>query len=283
MRVSFHTLKIYEVYIDNLFLMNFVMNLYLYLLTARTLKRTATRLRITVGSLVQSLLFCILILMPGIPAGIKRFVGPMIVSIVSTAVIFRCKNAYELFRCTGYQFIYAFVLGGALKFLFTSVPVLRGRQENIWYVPGAGFFGYWMVSWWIAQVKRKKTVHLYTVHLCGYDGTITVKALADTGNSLVEPISGKPVSVVEDGVLDKLEGVKVPEKLKLIPYHSVGKENGMMEGYEIPEIVIEDDREKIRWQKVIVGISRNRISAGGQYQMILHPDLTESEDQEERK
>ena len=46
-----------------------------------------------------------------------------------------------------------------------------------------------------------------------------------------------------------------------------------MEGYEIPEIIIKGREESIRWQKVVVGVSRNRVSANGRYQMILHPDL----------
>lgn len=276
-------MKVYEIYIDNLFLMNFVMNLYLYLLTATTLRRTATRLRITAGSFIQSLLFCVLVLMPGIPAGIKRFIGPAAVSMASTAVIFKCRKPDEWLHLMGYQLIYAFVLGGCMKFLFSSVPLFRDRQESIWYILGAGFFGYQAVSWWIGQMKRKKAGRFCTVRLCGNGVSVSVRALIDTGNSLREPISGRPVSIVEDGILDCLVGVKAPEKLKLIPYHSIGKEHGMMEGYEIPEILIEEDGKKIRWQKVIAGISRNRISAEGKYQMILHPELTESEDWEESK
>lgn len=258
--------------------MNFVMNLYLYLLTAKTLKRTATRFRVTVISFVQSLLFCILLLLPGIPAGIKRFLGPVVVSMASTAVVFQCKKPDELLRCTGYLFIYAFMFGGTMKFLFATFPFLRGLQESIWCILGAGLVCYQAASWWITQMKKKRTAHLCMVRLCGHKNTVLVKALIDTGNSLREPISNKPASVVEKGILNQLEGVITPEKLKLIPFHSVGKNHGIMEGYEIPEIIIEMDGKKIRWQKVIAGISNNHISAEGKYQMILHPDLAESVD-----
>lgn len=104
----------------------------------------------------------------------------------------------------------------------------------------------------------------------------------DTGNSLREPVSGRPVSVVEEECFLKLSGIKAPEKLKAIPYHSVGRDNGIMEGYEVPEIIIKGREENIRWQKVIVGISRNKISASGKYQMILHPDLCKYECQTRR-
>ncbi len=46
-----------------------------------------------------------------------------------------------------------------------------------------------------------------------------------------------------------------------------------MEGYEVPEIVIDHEGEMLRREKVVVGISRTEISTDGRYQMILHPDL----------
>lgn len=133
--------------------------------------------------------------------------------------------------------------------------------------------GYQALSWWIAQTGNRHSAEIYTVSLRGGQNEIELEALLDTGNSLREPVSGKPVSVVEEESFLKLVGVKAPEKLKIIPYRSIGKNNGIMEGYEVPEIIIKGKEESIRRQKVIVGISKNRISANGKYQMILHPDI----------
>lgn len=252
--------------------MNFIMNLYLYTLAAKTLKRTATRVRIIGGSAVSAVLSVLFLLIPGMPVFIKRFAGPVLVSMVSTAAVFRLKDIRSVCRITGYLYVYAFVFGGVMKFLFSAVPFLRSRQESMWYILGAGIIAYQAVSWWIAQAGKKKT-NLCRVRLCTDGGEVELCALVDTGNSLREPISGRPVSVVEAEVLDSLPGVRIPEKLKAIPYHSVGRSNGIMEGYEIPEMIVLKEEEKIRWQKVIVGISRNRISADGRYQMILHPEL----------
>lgn len=265
--------SIYEINIDNLFLINFVMNLYFYSLAAKALRRTATRIKVTGVSFAGALLFCLLLFIPGIPAFIKRFIGPLIISMSMTAIIFKIRQVNEILRYTGYMFASAFLLGGIMKFLFSSVPFLYDKQESIWYILGIGMISYQIISWWITQTKKRKGTFIYNVKLFGYGNNITVKALADSGNSLREPVSGKPVSVIESDVLERLEGVQTPEKFKVIPYRSIGKDNGIMEGYEIPEIIIEDDRGKIRWQKVIVGISKNKVSANGKYQMILHPDL----------
>ena len=249
------------------------MNLYLYTLLAKTMKRTATRLRVIGGSAVGAAFFVLWIFLPGVPAAIKRFLGPMAISLATAGVILRFNSIGQIGKAAGYLSVYAFAFGGVMKFLFSTVPFLKGRQGGIWYILGAGMLGYQAVSWWIGQTGKNRPADLYKVKLRGRLNEIELNALLDTGNSLREPISGRPVSVVEEECFQKLLGAKEPEKLRAIPYHSVGKSNGIMEGYEIPEIIIKGREESIRWQKVVVGVSRNKVSANGRYQMILHPDL----------
>ncbi len=249
------------------------MNLYLYTLLAKTMKRTATRLRVIGGSAVGAAFFVLWIFLPGVPAAIKRFLGPMAISLATAGGILRFNSIGQIGKAAGYLSVYAFAFGGVMKFLFSTVPFLKGRQGGIWYILGAGMLGYQAVSWWIGQTGKNRPADLYKVKLRGRLNEIELDALMDTGNSLREPISGRPVSVVEEECFQKLLGAKEPEKLRAIPYHSVGKSNGIMEGYEIPEIIIKGREESIRWQKVVVGVSRNRVSANGRYQMILHPDL----------
>lgn len=265
--------SIYIINVEKLFLINFVMNMYFQTLVLRSMKRTATRFRVICISGAGAGLFCFLLLIPGIPVIIRRFMGPVIIQMVMTAAVFRAKDICILLQCSGYMFMYAFAFGGIMKFLFQSVPFLHSRQEESWMVLGTGIVGYYALSWWIEQMKRVRNNHYYEVRLLGYGNEITLKALSDTGNSLKEPISGKPVSIVEEGLLEQLTDIKLPERFKVIPYHSVGRNNGIMEGYEIPEMIIEGDKENIRYKKVIVGISKTRLSSNGKYQMILHPDL----------
>ncbi|MBR6770806.1 MAG: sigma-E processing peptidase SpoIIGA [Lachnospiraceae bacterium] len=264
---------VYEVYVDSLFLVNFVMNLYLYFLAAKTLKRTVTRSRIFIGSAVAAVIPILLLLLPGFPIWLKRFVGPVVISMVTTTVIFRLKTIETVFRITGYLMIYALVFGGMMKFLLSGFSFLAERQKNVWYILGMGMIGYQVAAWWLEQTSGKQTTEICKVRLCGYGREMEVEALIDTGNSLREPISGKPVSIVDKEVLDRFPELRIPEKLKVIPYHSVGKTNGIMEGYEIPELLVKISGESIPWQGAVVAISKNGISADRRYQMILHPDL----------
>lgn len=257
--------------------MNFVMNLYLYALLTKTLKRTATRLRVWAGSASGAAASVLLLLAPSLPVFIKRFAGPMAVSMLVTAMVFKLRQLSEIIKATGYLYIYAFLFGGMMKFLLLYLPLPQKMPGNIWHILGAGMLGYQAARWWLEQLKAKKKTRICKVQVRGYGDGMWLEALVDTGNGLREPISGKPVSVIDEEAMDRLNGIRLPEKLKAIPYRSIGRENGMMEGYEVPEIIIDNGGEELHWQKAIVGISKTKVSADGRYQMILHPDLCNEE------
>ena len=48
---------VYELYVDSLFLINFVMNLYLLILVDQSCMRTATRMRILLGACVGAVVY----------------------------------------------------------------------------------------------------------------------------------------------------------------------------------------------------------------------------------
>ena len=108
----------------------------------------------------------------------------------------------------------------------------------------------------------------------GDEGYVEVSALIDTGNGLVEPFSKKPVAILD---ADKWEGMKKwmkPEKYKVIPYHSIGKDKGIMEGYEIDTMRVKGNDGEKQYDKVVVTVFKGKVSGDGSYQMILPPELS---------
>ena len=125
---------------------------------------------------------------------------------------------------------------------------------------------------------------------------IKTKAMIDSGNMLKEPITGTPVIVVESTLLEgaipheilkNLEQIiggdfnKIDEeikkeymtKLKLIPYSSLGKQNGMLLGIkpDFIEIQKEENFEKI--DNVIIGIYNKSLTRKGEYRALLGIEL----------
>ena len=71
-----------------------------------------------------------------------------------------------------------------------------------------------------------------------------------------------------------MEQEKRPEKMRVIPFHSIGKENGILEGYEVDKIEIEYNAEKRELNKVMIAVFQGKLSSKGEYQMILPPGFT---------
>ncbi len=97
--------------------------------------------------------------------------------------------------------------------------------------------------------------------------------MLDSGNHLKDPISKKPVSIVESQWILPMERQKKEENIKLIPYHSIGKNHGMMRGFVGDKLVIKRERDFAVIKRPVIGISENPLSDKGDYQMILSPAL----------
>ena len=122
---------------------------------------------------------------------------------------------------------------------------------------------------------------------------IYLKAIIDTGNFLKDPISKSPVIVVEkealkgkvsEKILDNLEeiisnqnidiGEYVP-KIRLIPFSSLGKENGILTGIKVDRIKISYDGRDIYNSNVIMGVYNGKLSKTDKYKSLIGLDLLE--------
>ncbi len=106
-----------------------------------------------------------------------------------------------------------------------------------------------------------------------------MKALVDTGNGLIEPISKKAVSLVGMDYFERQwekEGKRrefQPVRFRAIPYHAVGTKKGILHGYEMDRLIIFTDERKVEILKPMIGISEHAVGNRGTYQMILQPQL----------
>ena len=118
-----------------------------------------------------------------------------------------------------------------------------GSGGGIW-IALAGGVGIFLLC--IGLVKqRNENNTLLPVELSYQNARVSVWALRDTGHELKDPISGNPVLVVGPKVAEKLTGltqrqlenpvesVKALPGLRLIPYQTVGKSNGLLLGMRL--------------------------------------------------
>ena len=126
-----------------------------------------------------------------------------------------------------------------------------------------------------------------------------IKAIIDTGNFLKEPITKFPVIVIQkdslkelipQNILDNVEEIINGEninlgeyisKVRIIPFTSLGKENGILLGIKADKILIKSEDKIILKDNVIVGIYNGTLSKVGKYQALIGLELIEQEEMTE--
>lgn len=124
---------------------------------------------------------------------------------------------------------------------------------------------------------RPGSVRYVPVELSYGDKRLSLTALCDTGNTLRDPVTGKPVLVVGAEVAQQLTGLTVQQLrspvtavqrsqvpgLRLIPYRSVGQPAGMLLALRFPQVRIGN------WQgSSLVAFAPERLCDDGQYQAL---------------
>ena len=79
---------------------------------------------------------------------------------------------------------------------------------------------------------------------------------------------------MEKAILEKYQ-IPIPVKgFRVIPFRSVGMENGVLKGFVADELFVRDEKGFERsFQRTVIAIYEGRLSIKEEYQMILNPHL----------
>jgi len=262
----------YELYVDSLFLVNFVMNLYLLMLVDRTLFRTATRKRMVLGAAVGAMGYLLPLMLPG-PVWLRFPAGMIPGTIAMVLLVFRVNSIAGFFRIVECLLLYSFLMGGVMLFLM-RLSVVEQYLTGIWGILGMGAILYLLFGYLMERKRRESD--FCKVILIQDGNRITVQALLDSGNSLVEPISGKPVAVIDRDIAKKLWRVE-PQLYRAIPYHSIGKKRGILKGYLLQEMQIETKSVVKICRDVYVAVCEEYITES-HIKMILNPECLKGDE-----
>ena len=189
----------YELYIDVFFLVNFVMDYLLLLFIRKTLKCTATHGRVCLGAAVGAFLTCLIVILP-ISSIVMKFI--LFHVFVNTCMIragLKIKTIRSFVKSLLMLYIGGFLLGGILEAFRQYV-----RVGSLFFA--VAIAGYYMVLWiwkFISYLQRYSSYHC-EVELYLGDRMYRVKGMIDTGNGLSDPISGRPVNILERKIVKKL-------------------------------------------------------------------------------
>jgi stage II sporulation protein GA (sporulation sigma-E factor processing peptidase) len=224
-------------------------------------------------------------------------------SVIMCYIAFVPKNLKMFFKYLLIFYLTSFTFGGVAfgliyfikpQNIFSNNGILIG-QYPIKIILAGGFIGFIIIilGFKIIKGKLSKKDIMCNLKITIEDKNTFVKAIIDTGNFLKEPITGLPVVVVEkeklyeivpENILDNLKKIILGEdanvgeyisKIRLIPFNSLGKENGLLIGIKADNICIDYDEKDIHIKNVIIGIYDGTLSKTKKYQALIGLEFLE--------
>lgn len=288
------------IYLDVVFIENIIMNYIILYGTAIIAKVIPKHTRLIIASTIGAL-YAILAYM-SILKVYSCFILKIILSIIIIYIAFNPQNVKKLLKQLLLFYLTSFVFGGAAFFLIYIVKpqdiIMRNGVYVGTYPLKIAFLGATLgfiiiiLSFKIIKTKLSKNSLFCNVKINLNNKQIETVAMIDTGNLLKDPISNTPVIVVEHSllydilpkqILNNLENIlggdleNIPEdikekyisKLKVIPFSSLGKQNGMLLGIKADEINIESEDEELTKDNVIIGIYDKSLTKKGEYRALV--------------
>ncbi|MCX8130341.1 MAG: sigma-E processing peptidase SpoIIGA [Clostridia bacterium] len=292
---------------DILFLENIVMNYLILLVTAKFAKSKTNSLRLFTASLIGAVYVVILVLFPGMKMYYTAF-AKVILSLLIIAVAFSPEKLGLFFKTLAIFYISTFIFAGA-GFAFIYFNQGGGFVKNgIVYVFWQSKWTLLFLSiitvaiivrifWEVIQYRFVKDKLLVPLKISFESKIIDMAALIDTGNSLYDPLTNTPVIVVEFKAIKEILPREIKDifeeskeddlncvtnivshstwfsRFRLIPFTSLGKENGMLIGFKPDYVEVGEEQQKKGVSNVIVGIYNRALSHNEKYKALLNPEL----------
>lgn len=260
----------YELYIDSLFLVSFMLNLILLCLINRMYGRTATRLRLLAAAAYGAGIHCVVFVLPVFALTIRLLLAWALVVTGMIYIAFRCKSIRQFGRMLP-------AMGGVMVFYGGFYYAVNDYSEliNEWLGSGIGVLltgiaAYKAGVFLIGKLRRPRQYVCKAV-LETDMGRIETDALIDTGNLLTDPISKKPVSVLDINSVKILFGGNIPEYYRVVPYTSVGRQNGLLRCFEVPKMCILYQEEERILEKILIACADDFTTKAGC--LIINPRL----------
>lgn len=291
------------IYLDIVLFENIFLNFIIILSTAIIGKTKIKIIRNFLASLLGSI-FAIF----NYIVNINWFYGiilKVIISILMMKIAFPKCNIKKTTKLLMFFYLVSFTFGGiAFMLLFFINPkdiiVRKDHLVGVYPLKIAivsgiiGFLVFIIISKIIKNNLSKKSI-LCDIEIFYNGNAKKIKTMIDTGNLLKEPINKTDVvivekdsleSIVSKDVLDNIQSILQGKwlesenlysyKIKLIPFSSLGNDNGLLIGFKPDYIKIYSEEECIR-NDILIGIYDGKLSKNNLYTSLIGLDVLNSE------
>lgn len=292
------------IYIDVVLFENLIMNTIILIATGIILKQKIKWLRIipagTLGA-IYSIMTYISVLQI-----YSNMVLKIILSIIIIYIAYNPQTVKQLWKSILIFYLTSFVFGGAafaLIYIVKPQDILMKNGLFLGTYPlktvilaAIVAFIILITAFTIVKSKFNKKDMFCEIGVELNNKLIETKAMIDTGNLLKEPITNTPVIILEHTLLydcmpkeilnnlDKILGgdfeaiseeikQEYISRLKLIPFSSLGKQNGMLVGIKADKIKIVQEEQENEYENIIIGIYNKSLTKRGEYRALIGLEL----------
>ncbi len=294
------------IYLDAVWLLNFLLDMMLLMLTQALAKDSTGKLRIIFGAFIASLLVPLSIYYP------DSFFTSMIGKLIYSVIIILCSfQFYTIYRMVKLFFLFYFVtfsIGGgliAIHFLFQN-PVGLSANGILTFNSGYGDPMSWLfvaagfpLSWLFTKTRMDKHAvekirydQLYPISIQMKNIAHSTTAYIDSGNQLTDPLTKNPVIICDEHFLKqwfsendwmKLRPSRIRlisssfllagKKFQIVPYQGVEGNRTFMLALKPDRITIDYDEKEIVTHKALIGIQFASLTKDQSYHCLLHPQI----------
>lgn len=278
------------IYIDTLFLLNALVDYLLLLAAARLAGEPLRRGRFALGAVLGGL-YAVAIFLPGLDflahpvCRVASAALMMVVSYGGSRRLFRQGLLFVALTCAFGGGVVAIGLLGGTGLSLGHGVFYSALDLKVVLLSAAVCYGV------LTLVFRRLAVHsaadgeLVDIKLKLGDRSIALTALVDTGNTLTDPVSGRPAVVVEGERLARLfpgdcrpgpEDLRDPAaalvrlgggqvRFSLLPYRSVGVDRGLLLAVRLDGLELNGRGRG----PILAALSPTPVSDGGGYQALI--------------
>lgn len=258
------------IYIDILLAENFIINLFLLLISLKILRYKYFKtiyLAAILGSLYTLSLFVNSDILVSLPF---KFIVVILMIMISTKNI----NILKLIKSGATFIILSFTLCG-IAFTFSMLENYNNFFEHysinnysIKYLLLSIMLLYIVIVRVIDYLKDRALVNnfIFDIEISNKESSVIIKGLLDTGNGLREPVTNLPCIIIESDFLRAFD-IKSDEEFS-IPYRTIG-EDGDLKGFKSNKVRIRGEDKDWKDVEVIVCKCKNKLSKNNEFNALL--------------
>lgn len=289
----------YVIYLDVLFLINWLMNTLIFYCVSLILNKRIKKRNIVFAGALAACLYCMLLVVPilqTVPYAIYAFIIP----IPSILILYKPHHLKAFLKQYLVSMLSAALFGGVTFNIWYVISDLNHQINSVSILLLAGIgisvsLCFYCSFNWIRKRFILPTFE-YTLTIHYREREIKVQSLLDTGNLLYTPKTHKPVLVAEYATIrslltenqqrayehfNELSSSEIEEEVinglykweELIPFNSVGCKCGFLWSIQVDQIMIYRQGMTRILPSCVLGITNVPLFSDGHYHALLHPDF----------